>query len=235
MGQELSISRSSSVYHEWSSDASEDSLLIPHCEHTEIEMAKLSSISSERLSDCVSRRRTKHHEEYEDHQQRSTPPRLPKRHVEHSSAPHALPKRPDVILGPDHFRALYTAAPSPRPQLDALRTLSEPSPDAFRRHRRHDAISTIPTILTTTPTPQVIPTIPLPQRPRHHHRRSSHSSNPITFERDADPLGRKVRFHEEVSMRSVNGRRYTGKVEDNEWKGLNKGLEKRMKEGSSGV
>jgi hypothetical protein len=210
MGQKLSVTRSSSAYHEWSSDDSEDSLLIPHREPTEIEMARLSSIPHERTS----RRRTRRGAH-------STTPSPPERHVE---------KSPDVLLGPDHFRALSTAALSPRPQLDTLSTLSEPSPDAFLRHRRQDTISSIPTIST----PQAVPATSPPHRPRHHHRRSSHSGNPIAFEREPETRERQVCFHEEVSMRSVNGRRYMGKVEDNEWKGLSKGLERRMKEGNGG-
>jgi hypothetical protein len=214
MGQELSVARSSSVYHEWSSD-SENEILLPHREPTEIEMARLSSIPHEGASKI----RTRH----------SATPSLPERPVEHGPA---VPKRPDVILGPDHFRALSTAT---RPQLDALRTLSAPSPDAFRRHRRHNALSVVPAIPTTSVALQLIPATPPPQRPRHHHRRSSHSSNPIAFESAVFPSIRQVRFHEEMSMQSVNGRRYMAKVEDNEWKGLSKGLERRMKEGSGGV
>jgi hypothetical protein len=44
-----------------------------------------------------------------------------------------------------------------------------------------------------------------------------------------------VRFQEEKSLLGVNGGEYKGKVVDNEWKGLSKGLEKRKGERGEGA
>ena len=42
----------------------------------------------------------------------------------------------------------------------------------------------------------------------------------------------QVRFHEEKGMQSVGGGEYVGKVTDNEWKRLDRGLRRRMGEES---